>query len=39
MKLAEFVLELANKGTLDPEKLTEAAVAMMRAKPTPLPSP
>ena len=35
-KLAEVVLELANNGPRDPEKLTEAAVAKMREGPTEL---
>ena len=39
MKLAELVLELGNNGMRDPDKITEAAVAMMRAKPTPLSRP
>ena len=36
MKLAEFVLELANKGTRDPQKISQAAVAMMREGPAEL---
>jgi len=36
MKLAEIVIELANKGMQDPEKLTEAAVKQMLAGPTEL---
>ena len=38
MKLAEYVIMLATNGTRDPDKLAQAAVAMMRAKPLPLRS-
>ena len=36
LKLARIVLSVAKRGTLDPKELSEAAVKLMFADPTPL---